>query len=492
MTASLLIKARETGFDRIAAKARNMVRGFQPVARAADAAGRAINRIEDGAAAKFARIGRGALRMAREFKVAERAAYGLGRGIGWTIRKSGELIASAAKWGAVAAGAAVGAFVGGVIKTGAQFEQFQAQLEGTEGSAAKAKAALAWVAKFAEETPYKIDQVTDAFARARGLQIDPTNGSLKSMGDAASANRKTLMEAVEAIADAQQFGFERLKEFNITASTMGNKVKLSYIDKDGKSAFKEVKKDALEVQKAVLAIWDSKHAGAMLRQSRTLDGIWSNIEDKATGFMLKVYESGFGEKLKGSLSQVLSWMNKIAADGTLDNWAKRISAELERAVDWAKRFTIGTDWGAVARELGNVARAGGQVISFLATAVRWAVSLKRGIEDAAAAWTLLNGTPIGKANAAAYFQQQAATQRNREAIDRWERGTGKPARQPAPSTGDDWLGKLKPRKVSSRADIGGSLDIRIKTDRGTTASVERMSAKDKRVPLNVGTVRASV
>ena len=39
-------------------------------------------------------------------------------------------------------------------------------------------------------------------------------------------------------------------------------------------------------------------------------------------------------------------------------------------IDKAWQFATQTDWRGVARDLGDVVRAGGQIISFLASAVR--------------------------------------------------------------------------------------------------------------------------
>jgi phage tail tape-measure protein len=491
MTASLLIKARETGFDRIAAKARNMARGFQPIGKAAAAAGSAINRIDRGAAEKFARIGRGALKMAREFKIAERAAYGLGRGIGWSIRKSGEMLASAAKWGSLAAAGGLIWAGKSMIETASQFEQFQVVLENTEGSAEKARQSMGWVKKFAQETPYELEQVMSAFVALKSYGIDPMDGSLKSLGNAAAGMNKDLMQAIEMMADTQTGEFERLKEFGIRAKKQGEQISFTYM-KAGKEVTRTARNSATDINKALTGIFDDRFGGMMERQSKTLSGIWSNIKDAGSGFLLAIADAGAFDSLKDKATALQVKLQGMAADGSLERWASRISNQIESMIDKAWQFATQTDWRGVARDLGDVVRAGGQIISFLASAVRWALSLKRGIEDAAAAWTLMNGTMMGRANAAAYFQQKASTQWNRSAIDKWDRGTGKAAPKAAAPVKNDWLGSMKPRKISSRADVGGQIDLRIKTDRGTTASVERMTAKDKRVPLRVGTVSASV
>ena len=56
-----------------------------------------------------------------------------------------------------------------LLDTASQFEKFETQLTTIEGSSAKAKASLDWIADFAEKTPYDIAGVTDAFVKLKSL-----------------------------------------------------------------------------------------------------------------------------------------------------------------------------------------------------------------------------------------------------------------------------------------------------------------------------------
>ena len=73
-------------FGKIRTDAKKMGDAFKPVASEARAMTRAIDRIGGGTAAKFAAIRVAARRMADGgFKVAEKAAYGAGYGIGFVV-----------------------------------------------------------------------------------------------------------------------------------------------------------------------------------------------------------------------------------------------------------------------------------------------------------------------------------------------------------------------------------------------------------------------
>ena len=118
--------------------------------------------------------------------------------VAWTIKQGFDAIVFAAK---------------DFTTTASDFEKYGATLETIEGNSTKAKESLKWIGEFAKQTPYELDQVTEAFVQMRAYGLDPTNGSLKSLGDAASAMNKPIIQAVEEMADAMTGENERLKEF---------------------------------------------------------------------------------------------------------------------------------------------------------------------------------------------------------------------------------------------------------------------------------------
>lgn len=282
---------------------------------------------------------------------AQKAAYGVGLLIGKTIRLTAQMGLAAVKWGALGAVAAGGVFARGVIATASQFEQFQVILENTEGSAAKAQAAMDWVRKFAASTPYELADVMDAFVKLKSYGIEPTNGALEALGNMAAGMGKDLGQAVEMLADAQTGEFERLKEFGIKASQAGGKVTLTYF-----KAGKEVKKTGIalkDVGTAITTIANDKFGGMMARQSQTLAGIWSNLKDQVSGFMLLI-GNGVAPQLKAKLNELLAWANKVAADGRLKKWADDIAGKMNELVEEASTFVEQTDWNAVVSGLKSI------------------------------------------------------------------------------------------------------------------------------------------
>lgn len=248
--------------------------------------------------------------------------------------------------GAITAGGiAFTAFGGSVISTSAKFEQFQTVLTTIEGSSAKAKSSMDWVAKFASTTPYEIDQTMEAFIKLKAYGIDPMDGSLRTLGDGASAMGKDLMAAIEMIADAQTGEFERLKEFGIRASAQGDKVKLTYLQA-GKEVTVTAGKSANAIRKAVIGAFDARFKGAMDAQSKTFNGMLSSMKDGWTTFNKAIGDAGVFHAVKSELQGLMAWMTAASSDGSLKRWAGEISDSLVELFRALKGVATSIDWPA--------------------------------------------------------------------------------------------------------------------------------------------------
>lgn len=243
---------------------------------------------------------------------------------------------------------ALGAVTGYVFKTqfvdtAAEFERLQTILTTLEGgNVTKAKQAFGWISEFAAKTPYDIKQVSEAFVRLRAYGIDPIKGdTLKTLGDTAASMGKDVMAAVEAIADAVTGENERLKEFGIKAAKQGGQIIYSYTDRAGKQRQKAVDASNRELIRSTLtAIWNEKYAGAMEAQSKTWAGMMSNMGDQWTRFTSSVMAAGLFDWMKTEVGGILDELNKAAADGRLQAWAKQTGTAIKEAFISFKEFAI--------------------------------------------------------------------------------------------------------------------------------------------------------
>jgi hypothetical protein len=229
------------------------------------------------------------------------------------------------------------------VDTAAEFERLQTILTTLEGgNVTRAKQAFGWISEFAAKTPYDIRQVSEAFVRLRAYGIDPIKGdALRVLGDTASSMGKDVMSAVEAIADAVTGENERLKEFGIKAAKEGGRIIYSYTDRAGKQRQKAVDASNRQlIQSTLTAIWNEKYAGAMEAQSKTWNGMISNLSDQWTRFTTTVMAEGVFDWMKSEVGGILDELNKAAADGRLKDWAKQTGKAIKDAFVAFKEFAI--------------------------------------------------------------------------------------------------------------------------------------------------------
>jgi hypothetical protein len=335
--------------------ARSAERDVDRLARAEDRAGRSADRLSGRLRGLFGRMRGGVGAGARGLNgwltdIDMMFSHGLGAAGGAAGAGVGRGLAWGAKRAALGVGAGAAATFGGagvlgreVLKTGGQFERYQTQLTTASGSEAEAKRLMDWVTKFAVLTPFTLDQVMEAFIKLKAYGIDPTSGSLKTLGDASAGMGKDVMAAVEALADAQQMQFERLKEFGVKASQKGGFVTFAYTNiKAGKQMEVRVKKNTEEITKALLGIWDTNFGGGMDRLSRTFEGKLSNLSDAWLAFKLKIARAGVFDFVSARLGKFLDWFGDPKNQAKIDLFAKKVSDALVRLfqaaeqIDWEK------------------------------------------------------------------------------------------------------------------------------------------------------------
>lgn len=195
---------------------------------------------------------------------------------------------------------AVGALAGKVadagmfaVETAANFERLKTALTTTMGSAEAANKKFADLQKFAAETPFQLEEVTEGFIKLSNRGINANDRLLTSLGNTASAMGKSLDDAVEAMADAITGENERLKEFGIVGKLAGDQVAYTF-----RGVTTMVKRDAASIAEYLTKIGETNFAGGMEAQSKTLGGLWSTLKDNAAAFMDTFMTSGVSDVLK--------------------------------------------------------------------------------------------------------------------------------------------------------------------------------------------------
>lgn len=181
------------------------------------------------------------------------------------------------------------------------------------GSQEKAVQILQWANKFAAQTPFEIQEVVEATTRmqAYGIQAEKNLGIV---GDMASVMGKDLMQAVEAIADAQTGELERLKEFGITKQMILDQARLlgtNPINNQGSIT------DQKAFNAALFSLMEKRYKGGMEMQSKSFKGMLSNVSD-FMGTMGRNLGQPLFDKAKEHLASFLDWLNRLQSDGSID------------------------------------------------------------------------------------------------------------------------------------------------------------------------------
>ena len=262
---------------------------------------------------------------------------------GRSFRLSGELLALL--------GSLAHAAQRGIVDSAVSFERFRTALEAVEGSSGKARASMDWIESFAVKAPFELEQVTGAFVKLRSEGMDPTRGLLRTLGDASAAAGKPLMRAVEAMTGAVSGDNEGLAEFGIEArAAEGGKVRYEY-EVGGETKIAEaMAADGAQIRQVLGGILDAKYrmrpaaahpssakkfGGAMAQESKTFMGMMGNLIDQWARFRNMVMASGLFDWLTGRLGRLLDTLDRMAASGELQQWAKRIGDGLITAFQQA-------------------------------------------------------------------------------------------------------------------------------------------------------------
>lgn len=230
----------------------------------------------------------------------------------------------------VVAGVSVGSAVSKLVDVQRQFDVLNASMTTVMGSSALASREFEWISEFAATTPFGLAEVTQAFVKMKALGLDPTEASLRSFGNTASAMGKSLDQFIEAVADASTSQFERLKEFGIKARQEGDKVALTF-----QGITMRIGNNADEITKYLQKIGDVEFGGAMAERAKTLDGALSNFGDTWNRLFLTISQQGVGKIIQDTIE---------TATRSLSNWNAYLGKNNQGKVDdlVAERITAQT------------------------------------------------------------------------------------------------------------------------------------------------------
>lgn len=227
------------------------------------------------------------------------------------------------KFAAAAATATASALVGLgtiIVKNTSELEQNKVSFEAMLGSADKATKLLSDLAEFAKETPFELGglQTYSKQLLAYGFSLDELIPTLTTVGNiSAGLGKESLPILIRALGQIQAKGklagqeFLQLTETGLPiaeqlAKTMGITVQ----ELTGNIADLDISYE--DVLKTIKNIEKNQFNNLMIKQSKTLNGLWSNIKDVFTQVTWEIGEqSGLFDLVKGIAEDILTSFTKL-------------------------------------------------------------------------------------------------------------------------------------------------------------------------------------
>lgn len=243
---------------------------------------------------------------------AERAIEGIGKSLSTAqsalVGFVGGLGSGAAMAGLNAISQGVRGLTSAIIDGNAEFERYTMQFEVLLGGAAKAKQRLQELAKFGRDTPFELPEVVRAskVLQSFGGDLLATGESLRLVGDAASMAGVSIDEL--AVWVGRFYG--SLKEGKPAGEALQRFRELAIITPE----FTQELEKLVKTNGSAAAAWQlfegqlGRAKGLMNEQSKTWDGMWSNMIDQVKEFA-RVVGKPFFDAAKEGLKATLDWFN---------------------------------------------------------------------------------------------------------------------------------------------------------------------------------------
>ena len=335
--------------------------------------------------------------MSKEAQTASKSMVSLAK----NFKKSAdEMIGKSVKLGAAAAAALGGLAVKTGLSEAFDLEGYRTQLETATKDTQKAADIMTYAINLANKTPYEGGQMIEAASKFESMGMDAYKW-LTLSGDMAAATNKDLIQATEALIDAQTGELERLKEFGITKAMVTERANelwsgVQVVDNSGSIT------DLAKFNEALVDLMEEKYSGGMEKMANTTKGMWSTI----TGITKSALSKIMGMQEDGS----------VKAGSLLDLIRNKLQAVSEKMQQWQKDGTFDRLAEKAAHYFGVIESGVSAVASFVSEhkegiktlavavttfygAVKAAGLIKTAITGVQVVWGLLNGTmaltPLG-------------------------------------------------------------------------------------------------
>lgn len=275
-----------------------------------------------------------------------------------------------------------------LIGSNEEMEQYRTSFEVMLGDTEKAKALITDIQNFAAKTPLsKSDSVSiGSLLMNYGVEADEVIDKMTKLGDLAGGNAEKMNRIALAygqmLAKGKVTG-EEMMQMTEAGVPLQNALAES-IGVTGEEFSKMVSKGKVgidDLDKAIegLTTGNGKFAGMMEKQSQTMQGMLSTLQDNVSEFFRQMGEGAFGE-VKDVLAELMAQLDEWEKDGTLQEWAEKLGVSLKVLIEILKGSI------EIIFEFKDViigALAGRATYSAVSNLMEWVKGLKQGFIDMA-------------------------------------------------------------------------------------------------------------
>ena len=219
---------------------------------------------------------------------------------------------------AAAAVAGIGTAMNKVAQAGMVFEDLKDSLDIVFGSAQAGDKALAEITRFAQTTPFQIDDVTKAFIGLKSAGIEPTVKMLQTFADTASiaTDQKGTFEALITFFQRSAAGGASLVELNRIndrgIDIFGRLEKEIGKSRTELSTFGQTAEGSRIIQEALIKVLERDFGGAMASKMDNLSTKASNMQIAFKVLGDELFKSGIGDMLKRMADRMTSIADAIS------------------------------------------------------------------------------------------------------------------------------------------------------------------------------------
>jgi len=215
----------------------------------------------------------------------------------------------------------------GFMEVAKTTENYETRLRVLLGSVHEANRLFRDMAEYASRVPFQYKEVMESAVMLAGVLkggVEEIEKWIPLIGDLAAASGLSIREATDQFIRMYSAGAQSadlFRERGILAM-LGFKAGVSYT--------------AEETRRILWREWTkagSQFRGATDQLARTWEGTMSMLEDAWFQFRDKVMRSGVFQFLKIGLQTLLNRINRLKAEGRLDEWAKQMAQDIIQAME---------------------------------------------------------------------------------------------------------------------------------------------------------------